>query len=127
LDRIPTGAVCDLAVPNEVDKADALAACDVFCLPSAHESFGIVYVEAWSYAKPVVCGPAPACREFIQDGHTGLWSSQNPDELAEKLLLLLANRELREKIGMAGLALQRANFNNETFLKAHLEAFGSVS
>jgi glycosyltransferase involved in cell wall biosynthesis len=127
LDGIPAGTVCDLAVPDEVDKADALAACDVFCLASAHESFGIVYVEAWSYAKPVVCGPAPACREFIEDGRTGLWSSQNPDDLAEKLLLLLDNRQLREKIGMTGLALQRAHFNNETFLNVHLRAFGLVT
>jgi glycosyltransferase involved in cell wall biosynthesis len=69
--QTPSSSVRDIDVPDETEKADVLAACDVFCLPSAHESFGIVYVEAWSYEKPVICGTAPACRELVQDGVTG--------------------------------------------------------
>lgn len=126
LNQVLFHTVRDIGIPNEVEKADALAACDVFCLPSAHESFGIVYVEAWSYAKAVICGPAPACREFIENGRTGLWSSQHPDDLAEKLVLLLRNSQLRECMGAAGLALQRAQFNERTFLDAHLRAFGII-
>ncbi len=125
LGRLPPNAVCDLGMPDELEKADALAACDIFCLPSAHESFGIVYVEAWSYGKPVICGPAPASREFIKDGHTGLWSSQEPDDLAAKVLVLLQDAQLRTTMGIAGLALQKEQFNERTFLTAHLEAFGS--
>ena len=56
LAQIPAENVRDLGCPSEQEKADAYAACDIFCLPSAHESFGIVYVEAWSYGKPVLCG-----------------------------------------------------------------------
>jgi glycosyltransferase involved in cell wall biosynthesis len=124
--QLPFHTVCDVGIPNEIEKADALAACDVFCLPSAHESFGIVYVEAWSYAKAVICGSAPASRELIENGRTGLWSSQHPDDLAEKLVLLLRNSQLRECMGAAGLALQRAQFNERTFLDVHLKAFGVI-
>src|SRR5262249_18733850 len=36
------------------EKADALAACDLFCMPSLSEILPTVYLEAWSYGKPVV-------------------------------------------------------------------------
>jgi glycosyltransferase involved in cell wall biosynthesis len=124
LARIPSRNVCDLGTPNEIEKADAIAACDIFCLPSAHESFGIVYVDAWSYGKPVICGTAPACREFIDDGKTGLWASQEPNELAEKLVLLSKDRELRKVLGSAGKLEQVKRFNEATFLRSHLNAFG---
>jgi glycosyltransferase involved in cell wall biosynthesis len=127
LHSLPNATIRDLGIPTESEKADALAACDVFCLPSSGESFGLVFVEAWSYGKPVVCGPAPACREFIEHGRTGLWSSQDPDELAEKIMLLLRDTELRDSMGLAGLAVQREQFNEHLFLNAHLQALGLES
>lgn len=122
LARIPARNIRDLGVPDEIKKADAIAACDVFCLPSANESFGIVYVDAWSYRKPVICGTAPACREFIADGRTGLWASQVPEELAEKLILLLQNPDARAAMGEAGKLEQTERFNYDIFLQIHLKA-----
>jgi glycosyltransferase involved in cell wall biosynthesis len=122
--RIPPANIRDIGVPNEVTKADAIAACDVFCLPSAHESFGIVYVDAWFYSKPVVCGTAAACREFIVDGKTGLWANQVPEELAEKLAFLLQDRNLRTAMGRAGKIEQSQRFNDDIFLQIHFDALG---
>jgi glycosyltransferase involved in cell wall biosynthesis len=122
--RIPARNVCDLGIPDEITKANAIAACDIFCLPSAHESFGIVYIDAWFYAKPVVCGTAPACREFIADGKTGFWASQVPEELAEKLIVLLQNQNLRMAMGKAGKLEQTQRFNDDTFLRIHFDALG---
>lgn len=122
LAKIPARNIRDLGVPDEIKKADAIAACDVFCLPSAHESFGIVYVDAWSYSKPVVCGTAPACREFIANGRTGFWASQVPEELAEKLTVLLQNPDVRAAMGKAGKLEQTEGFNYDIFLQIHLKA-----
>jgi glycosyltransferase involved in cell wall biosynthesis len=121
---IPDHNICDPGVPNEIEKADAIAACDVFCLPSAHESFGIVYVDAWSYRKSVVCGTAPACREFISDGKTGLWANQVPEQLAEKLITLLENQAMRETMGEAGKREQVLRFTEDTFNRTHFDALG---
>jgi glycosyltransferase involved in cell wall biosynthesis len=115
--------VLDLGIVSEEEKADALAACDVFCLPSAHESFGIVYLEAWFYSKPVICGTAPACRELIEEGVNGLWSSQETDSLQQDICTLLANPERAIAMGQAGKEKQEAHFTWETLGQIHLKEF----
>jgi glycosyltransferase involved in cell wall biosynthesis len=122
--QIPSCALRDIDVPDETEKADVLAACDIFCLPSAHESFGIVFVEAWHYGKPVLCGTAPACRELVQDGVTGYWADQNPIKLSARLTELLLNRRLRQEMGMEGKMTQMKRFNEGAFVMTHLDAFG---
>jgi glycosyltransferase involved in cell wall biosynthesis len=122
-DALPHESYRDLGVPNEEMKVDAYSACDVFCLPSAHESFGIVYVEAWSYGKPVICGTAPASRELIESEATGLWSSQSAETLAGHLVHLLSHPEECKRLGDAGQKLQRTRFVSETMVHTHLEAW----
>lgn len=117
-------SIRDLQVPDEQTKADALAACDIFCLPSAHESFGIVFVEAWSYGRPVICGPAPACREWIREGQTGLWAEQTPDSIARSIVQLLDDPEGTRQMGSAGRQFQQTHLTAENFLLTHQNAFG---
>ena len=85
-----------------VSKTAALACCEFLCLPSAQESFGGVYVEAWSLGKTVVGGRIPAIAELVTEGQDGLLSSQNPPELADTISLLLASPERCRKMGNAG-------------------------
>ena len=124
-DAIPAQSLRDLGVPDELGKADALAACDIFCLPSSHEAFGIAYVEAWAYAKPAICGLAPACRELIEDGVTGVWADQDPPSLANKIVSLLQQPARREQLGREGQARQRRHFTPESIAKIHVEALGT--
>ncbi len=116
--------VLDLGLVDERTKADALAACGVFCLPSAQESFGIVYAEAWSYGKPVVCGTAPASREWIGHEEQGLWCDGTPGGIASALGRLLADDGLRQRLGAAGQRRQREQLTWERTLAVHREAFG---
>ncbi|MET0254014.1 MAG: glycosyltransferase family 4 protein [Terrimicrobiaceae bacterium] len=124
LAKLPEGSFRDLGLASERTKADALAACTLFCLPSSHESFGIAYVEAWSYSKPVICGTAPACREFIEDGRSGLWSDQDPSNLAEKIVRIFQRPELARSMGEYGHAVQQKRFSWQVVADAHLSAAG---
>jgi glycosyltransferase involved in cell wall biosynthesis len=124
LAKLPQGSFRDLGLASERLKADALAACTLFCLPSSHESFGIAYVEAWSYSKPVICGTAPACREFIEDGKSGLWSDQNPSTLAEKIVSIFKDPELARSMGEYGHSVQQQRFSWQVVANTHLEAAG---
>jgi glycosyltransferase involved in cell wall biosynthesis len=124
LDKLPPGSFRDLGLASERTKADALAACNVFCLPSSHESFGIAYVEAWSYRKPVICGTAPACRELIEDGKSGLWADQDPANLSEKIVRLSQDSNAAKVMGEYGHSLQRRRLSWEVVANAHLQAAG---
>ena len=124
LGKLPHGSFRDLGLASERTKADVLAACNVFCLPSSHESFGIAYVEAWSYGRPVICGTAPACRELIEDGKSGLWADQDPKNLAEKIVGLFRDPDLAKAMGEYGHSLQRQRFSWEVVANAHLHAAG---
>lgn len=84
------------------EKTNALASCDIFCLPSTQESFGGVYTEAWSFNKPVIGCNIPAVSEVIDDGINGFLIRQNPYEISDKIIMLLEDEKLREKLGQSG-------------------------
>lgn len=87
----------------EKDKADLLAACDVLVLPSQAESFGVVFLEAWSQGKPVIGARIPAVEEMIEEGKDGLLVSyDDPLDLAETVLKLLGDPELCRAMGEKG-------------------------
>jgi glycosyltransferase involved in cell wall biosynthesis len=83
-------------------KTSAIAASTLLCLPSTQESFGGVYVEAWSLRKPVIGGRIGPIASLFDDGHDGLLSSQDPRELAETMSYLLSHPELCRAMGDAG-------------------------
>jgi glycogen synthase len=87
------------------DKQDLLAATDVFALPSRIDSFGIVYLEAWAYRKPVIGARAGGVPDVIADGRDGqLVHFGNVDELAAAIARLLADPALAAAQGQAGRA-----------------------
>lgn len=87
---------------SAVEKNAALAAATVLCVPSSQESFGGVFVEAWTFGKPVVGGDIPTVREVISVGEDGFVARQNGEEIADRLLALLENPSLAATMGAAG-------------------------
>ncbi len=84
------------------------ARCDVFCLPSLQEGFGLVFVEAMAAGKPVVGCRGSAVEELIRPDETGLLAPpSDPDRLADVLLTLLRDPNRRRRLGMAGPAVAR--------------------
>jgi glycosyltransferase involved in cell wall biosynthesis len=94
--------ILELDAVNLQDKTDALAACDIFCLPSTQESFGGVFTEAWSLGKPVIGGDVPAVRTVIEAGQDGVLVPQQAGAIAAHILELLAHPTLRTQMGQRG-------------------------
>lgn len=83
-------------------KTDALAACDVLCVPSSQESFGGVYVEAWAFSKPVIGCKIPAVSDVISDEYDGYLVQQEPLEIADRINYLFSNPGKAAQLGEAG-------------------------
>lgn len=85
------------------DKADMLAAFDIFASPSGFESFGLTFVEAWAAGLPVVGCRAGAIPSVVSDGKTGLLVAYGSvRELAGALVELIDDRQFRARIAAAG-------------------------
>jgi glycosyltransferase involved in cell wall biosynthesis len=82
---------------------DTYGRADVFCLPTRFEAFGIAYVEAMCFGLPCIGTSVWAVPEIIADGVTGYVVPPNDiAALAERLLLLLRDPVLAQKMGTAG-------------------------
>ncbi|MEM9110827.1 MAG: glycosyltransferase family 4 protein, partial [Planctomycetota bacterium] len=116
---LPDSIDIDLGAADEQTKHDAFAGCDVFALPSEAESFGIVYVEAWSYGKPVIGGTAPASRELIQRHNGGLLSDGSAADIAVQLSRLIDNPAERRAFGESGRAAVLSDYSLEQVMATH--------
>jgi glycogen synthase len=91
------GAVSDESLQNLYQS------CDLFVAPSLYESFGLVYLEAMNYAKPVIGCHAGGIPEVIEDGVTGLLvEPEAPAALAEAMISLLKSPARLRELGVAG-------------------------
>jgi phosphatidyl-myo-inositol dimannoside synthase len=85
-------------------------AADIFALPAVNidgkfEGFGLVYLEASAAGLPVIGTLDNGAEDAIRQGVTGFLIPQNdPDALAQTVIRLLRDSNLREKMGSAGKA-----------------------
>lgn len=87
----------------EHQKIRLLDNCLVLVNPSSFEAFGIVFLEAWARGKPVIGGRIQAVKEIIQDGVNGLlFDPSKENDLGNKIIRLLEERPLAEKMGESG-------------------------
>lgn len=78
------------------DKQAFYTGADIFCLPSLHEPFGIVLLEAFTYGTPVVSTNTEGPRDIITPNFDALIAAPgSAKELAEQLARLLEDGGLR--------------------------------
>ncbi|MFV1979648.1 MAG: glycosyltransferase, partial [Rhodothermia bacterium] len=77
--------------------------CDVFVAPSLYESFGLIFLEAMNWARPVIGCAAGGPEEIIVEGETGLLVPPNNAEgLSGAIIELLSSSVRRREMGLAG-------------------------
>jgi D-inositol-3-phosphate glycosyltransferase len=104
------------------------SAADVCVVPSFYESFGLVALEAMACGTPVVASRVGGLASTIRDGETGyLIPWRCPEPFAERIEVLLANKELRDAFGRASRDLAaRYRWSNvaESVLDIYRELIG---
>lgn len=85
------------------------AASDVFVMPCRElpdgdvEGFGIVYLEAGSFAKPVICGECGGAMEAVEKDVTGLWVDPiDIEKISQAIVSLLTDEARAQEMGRTG-------------------------
>ena len=94
------GIVTWLGNVSQAELAQEYAGCQVFCLPSVQEGFGIVFLEAMASAKPVVAARAGAAPEVVKHGI--LVDPDDKESLAGGIMRLYADPTLRAALAVKG-------------------------
>jgi len=83
--------------------ANAYHGCDVFVLPSRHEPFGIVVLEAWCAGTPVAVSRVGGLQHLVNDGADGVFFAPgDAADCAARLRTLVADARLRRALGDEG-------------------------
>lgn len=103
--------------PTFYDKIrEEFLKCYCLILPSREEAMGRVLLEAMSSGKPIIGANIGGIPEVIEDGKNGfLFKKEDPDDLASKLDILLANPELAKRMGERGRELIKERFSSEKY------------
>lgn len=113
--------------PFRSDIPHILNAIDIYCLPSLWEGFPIGILEAMAMNKVVVASPVDGTREMIEDGKTGLLIPHGkPEPLADALLLLNKDIELRERLADNANTFVRTNFGIDKLVEKVQKEYLSI-
>ncbi|MBU2541259.1 MAG: glycosyltransferase [Candidatus Omnitrophica bacterium] len=96
------------------DMPDLSNMIDVGVLSTHYEGCPNVILEYMACSKPVVATNVDGCQELIINNKTGFFVPEsNPQFMAEKLIQLLNNKELRTRMGQAGYNRVRKHFSSQ--------------
>jgi glycosyltransferase involved in cell wall biosynthesis len=106
--------------------ADRLyAALDLFVLSSLWEGLPYAILEAQASGLAVVASRIPGCEELVESGKTGyLVEMHDETGIARKICELLADRDLRKRMGGYGQQRVATLFRRDTFISAHVALYG---
>ena len=110
---------------------------DIFVLPSYTEALPVSILEALQFGLPVVASNVGGVSAEVEDGVTGyllggkqpiMLNTFRPDahEIADKLAMLLADSDLRHRMGKAGREKFEREFALEVFEKRMTEILSSL-
>lgn len=122
----PRQGIRALGFLSEQHKWDALAACEVFVMPSPYESLSIACLEAWSLGKPVLVNARSEvlvgqCRR----SEGGLWYGDG-DEFSAALEILLEEAGVRRALGAQGQRFVAANYRWPRILDGYCELVSAL-
>ncbi|MBE0644923.1 MAG: glycosyltransferase family 4 protein [Bacteroidetes bacterium] len=109
-------------------KLALLDQADIFVFtPRSPEGHPWVLVEAMAAGLPIIATDKGAIAESVRDGENGfIVPSHRPDAIAEKLAILLEDKDLRNRLGKRSRQLYEQNFTEDKMIQRWINVIESV-
>lgn len=113
---------------HRTDVKEMLRQCNIVAFPSYYrEGVPKSLIEACATGRPIITTHSIGCKDTVDDDINGyLIPIKDSKALAEKLKVLIENRDLREKMGRASREKAEREFSLDMVVKKHLETYGSL-
>lgn len=120
------GHVTWTGLVNDPFSEGVYDAADIVCQVSRwQEAFGQTIAEAMASSKPVIGTRVGGIPELIEEGESGyVVEARDVQAIADKILLLINDRDLRERMGQRGYEIARARFDLRENVKRVLGLYG---
>lgn len=99
---------------------------DVFILPTHRDGLGMCLLEAGSMGIPILTSSHTGSRDTIIPSVTGEYISLQPEDIANAMLTMYNNPDLRKEYGESGRKWVCENFNTTVVRKALFDFYMSV-
>jgi glycosyltransferase involved in cell wall biosynthesis len=101
--------------------------CDIFCLPSHREAFGLSIIEASACQKPIICSDTYGLQDTIVDNVTGLRHiTHDVNSLHEKMGYLVDCPSIRANMGIKGREYVETFFSKQKITNLWFEYYNSL-
>lgn len=109
---------------QRTNMPQVFARAHIVCLPSYREGLPKALLEAAACGRPIVTTNVPGCREIVRDGDNGLLVPVcDAPALAEALARLIADPDMRRRMGERGRALVVGEFSQERVIVETLAVY----
>jgi len=110
------------------DVPQLLRCADTLVLPSETESAPLTILEAMSTGLPVIATRVGGVPEIVEDGRTGfLVPLKHPEDIAEKVLDLNADRGKLRRMGAAAREAVLERYSTEKVVQQYLDVYKQVA
>lgn len=117
-------AIC---ISWQADISLVLAGMDIVVLTSHNEGTPLSLIEAQAAAKPVVSTNVGGVADVVLNGKTGfVTEAGNDSQLADSILKLIADEELRKKFGVDGREFANSKFSYQRLMRDMSEYYNTL-
>lgn len=113
--------------PTHEPILEALAAADLFLMPSVAEAFGMMAIESMACGTPVIVFEGTALPDVVHAPDGGIAVPRDADALARAIETVLKDRELYDSLVENGRRIVREEYSVEQYTQRHIDLYRQLT